>query len=141
MTLVIDASVAIKWLLPEADTDKARSLLESARVGRHSLLAPDLLRVEVASSLWKRAYRGVFSAEEIEGHYERFVLVSPALVGIARLTRPALRLALKHRHPIYDCLYVALALEAACPLVTADEKLFRSFSPAFPQVRLLRTWN
>ena len=141
MTLVIDASVAIKWLLPETDSDKARSVLEEAGAGRFSLLAPELLPVEVASSLWKRANRGELGPEEIEGHFDRFVAVSPSLIGVAQLTRDALLLAVKYRHPIYDCLYVALALAAQCPLVTADAKLFRSFGPAFPQVRLLRDWK
>lgn len=141
MMLVVDASVALKWLLPEVDSGKARSLLDDACVGRLSFLAPELLPVEVASALWKRAKRGELAPDEIEGHYNRFASLSPALVSVARLARPALRLALEHRHPIYDCLYLALARETHCPFVTADEKLFRAFSPNFPQLRLLRDWS
>lgn len=141
MTIVVDASVAAKWLFREPDTDRARALLEDAQRGHLSMLAPELLPVEIASSLWKRVYREGLRPEEVEEHYKRFVRFCPALVRIAVLTETAFRLALANKHPVYDCLYVALALGTPCPLVTADERLFRVFSPAFPQVRLLHDWS
>ncbi len=141
MTIVVDASVAAKWLFQEEDTDRARALLGDAQTGRLSMIAPDLLPVEIASSLWKRVERERLSVEEVKSHYRRVIRLSPALVRISPLTETAFRLALAHKHPIYDCLYVALALGTPCPMVTADEKFFRSFSPAFPQIRLLREWE
>ena len=54
MTLVVDASVAVKWFLPEADTPSAERLLAFAG----PLHAPDLLRIEVASAVWKYAVGG-----------------------------------------------------------------------------------
>src|ERR1700758_1660173 len=121
MTIIVDASVAVKWLFPESDTHKARALLDEARVGRLTMLAPELLPVEVASSLWKRVYRQGLEVDEVWAQYHRFLRLSPALVRISSLTDTAFRLALAKRYPIYDCLYVALALETPCSLVTADE--------------------
>lgn len=140
MTIIVDASVAAKWLFPEPDTHKARALLDEARIGRLTMLAPELLPVEVASSLWKRVYRQGLEFDEVWAQYNRFLRLCPALVRISSLTDAAFRLALANRHPIYDCLYVALALETPCSLVTADERLFQAFSPAYPQIQLLRDW-
>lgn len=140
MTIVVDASVAAKWLFQEPDADRARALLVDTQAGRLSMLAPELLPVEIASSLWKRVYREGLPHDEVEAHYRRFLRLCPGLVGISALTETAFGLALANKHPIYDCLYVALALGIPCPLVTADERLFRAFGSAFPQVRLLRDW-
>jgi len=141
MIVVVDASVAAKWLFHETDAEKARTLLAEALAGRLSLLAPELLPAEVASSLWKRARREGVRLSEVRTHYLRFMEFCPALVRISSLTEPALGLALEHRHPVYDCLYVALALELSCDLVTADERFHLAFSSSFPQVRLLRDWR
>jgi predicted nucleic acid-binding protein len=141
MTVVIDASVAAKWLFQESGADKARSLLEGARTGRLSLLAPELLPAEIASSLWKRVYREGLQVGEVTAHFARFKRVCPALVRISTLAEPALLLALQHGRSVYDCLYVALALETSSELVTADEKLHRALGPSVPQVRLLRDWS
>lgn len=140
MTIVVDASVAAKWLFREPDADRARALLEETQAGHLAMLAPELLPVEIANSPWKRVYREGLRPEEVKAHYTRFLRLCPALVRISALMETAFHLALANKHPVYDCLYVALALGTPCPLVTADEGLFRAFSPAFPQIRLLRDW-
>ncbi len=141
MNLVIDASVAAKWLLSEPGTEDAERLYIACQEGRITPYAPEILPAEIASFLWKRFIRGFLEPERAVVLYARFSEIHPILAPILSLTKAALKLALDRRHPVYDCLYVALALEASCPLVTADEGLFRAFGPAFPQVRLLRDWN
>ena len=140
MNLVVDASVVIKWLVKEPDTDKAEALLESCRLGKYDPLAPDLLAAEVGNVLWKRVRQGTMQASQAELLFADFNRICPVLKPLLKLTANAFKLALAHQHSVYDCLYVALALEAQCELVTADEKLFRAFSPGYPQVRLLRFW-
>jgi predicted nucleic acid-binding protein len=141
MTVVIDASVAAKWLFKEPDSDRARDLLEGARARRLSLLAPELLPAEIGSMLWKRVFREGLDINDARAEYARFKRTCPALVRIRKLVDSALRLALQHRHSIYDCLYVTLALETPCDFVTADEKLHHALGSSFPQVRLLRDWR
>ncbi len=141
MTIVVDASVAAKWLFAETDTPKARLLLREIRKGNLQSLAPDILPAEIANSLSKRVFRGMLEALEAEAQFERFRRSCPALIGNGFLATAALQLALRYRHSIYDCLYVALAMATPCDLVTADERLYRAFSPSMPQVRLLRDWK
>jgi predicted nucleic acid-binding protein len=109
--------------------------------GRVSLIAPELLPAEIGSMLWKRVLREGVSFVDATAQYARFKRVRLGLVGISGLVDSALVLALRQRHPIYDCLYLALALEAGCDLITADEKLHRAFSSNFPQIRLLHNWQ
>ncbi len=141
MTIVVDASVAAKWLFEEADTAKAKLLLHEIQNGNLQSLAPDILPAEIANSLSKRVFRGVLEALEAAAQFDRFRRSCPALISNSLLAEAALRLALRHRRSVYDCLYVALALETPCDLVTADERLHRAFSPSMPQVHLLRDWR
>ncbi|HUY12806.1 MAG TPA: type II toxin-antitoxin system VapC family toxin [Terriglobia bacterium] len=55
MRVVLDASVAVKWLLPEADSEKAQDVLLDWNAGRLELVVPGLLLAEVANVLWKKA--------------------------------------------------------------------------------------
>lgn len=140
MTLVLDASVVAKWFFEELDSDKARDILIGCGQGEIRLLAPEVLPAEIANSLSKRVIRGVLGAEEALAQYARFERLCPALVSISSLADLALRIALANRHPVYDCLYVALATRMRCDLLTADEKLYDVFTTAIPEVKLLRDW-
>lgn len=118
MNWVIDASVAAKWLSPEAESAFADRLLDD------ELLVPDLLFPEVANVLWKRHTRREMDAAAVEAA-ARWLRALPLQVhDSAGLTAAALSLALRLQHPAYDCFYLALALKADCPLVTADRRLF-----------------
>ncbi len=140
MTIVVDASVAVKWLVRETDSDKADAILQGAKQKRLSLLAPEILPAEIGSFLWKAVFRIGLSPAEALAHYGRFQRACPALVRISALAESALKLALLHSRSVYDCLYVALASETPCDFVTADEKLFNALNGSVPQVRLLREW-
>ena len=140
MNLVVDASVAVKWLVEESETDKAEALLELCRLGKYDPVAPELLVAEVGNVLCKRVRQGTMKASQAALQFERFNRICPVLKPLLDLAGQALRLALAYQQSIYDCLYVALALEGQCELVTADEKLFRTFSPSYPNVKLLRLW-
>lgn len=141
MNVVVDASVAAKWLFLERDSDRAAVLLHEIVEGRLRSLAPEILPAEIGNVLALRVLRGLLREQQALAEYERFQRSCPALISNKTLAAPALNLAVRQRHPIYDCLYLALALEAGCDLITADEKLHRTFAPDFPQVRLLRDWQ
>jgi predicted nucleic acid-binding protein len=139
MNLVVDASVAVKWLFEEQDSDRAEALLARAGISdRLKLVAPAILAAEIASALWKRTRRGDMDRQKALETHERFEEICPLLVPIADLAQRALELAIGSRHPVYDCFYVALAEELPAELITADERLYKAFVPDFPGVRLLR---
>jgi len=141
MNLVVDASVAAKWVVPEADSDKAEALLIRWKQGALDLLAPEILLSEIGSMIWKRTVRGLMSVDSAVDVYEKFTRVCLPLARIDVLAAPALRMALQYGHSFYDGLYVALAQTTGARLVTADEKLYHAIAHAFPQFVLLRNWN
>ena len=138
MNLVVDASVAVKWLFEEPDSDRAEALLTTAGEDNLKLIAPTILAAEIANALWKRMRRGDIDRQKTLQTGERFEEICPLLLPIEGLVERALELAIDSRHPVYDCFYVALAEELSGELITADEKLYRAFARDFPRVHLLR---
>ncbi len=138
-SLIVDASVAAKWLLAEADSDKAAALFQAWTAERIGLLAPEILPAEVCSALWKRVMRGFLPAGEAVRLQSQFNNLGIPLRPIGELVAVAFDLALRFRHSVYDGLYLALARETGAEFVTADEKLFRLASPG--SARLLREWK
>ena len=117
---VVDASVAIKWVVREEDSGLATALLDDCR-----LSAPDLLVPECSNILWKKTRRGELSAEHAMLAAQLLEAADIEILPTRHLLQAATRLALDLDHPAYDCLYVALALDRGRPLVTADGRLLR----------------
>lgn len=118
--LVVDASVAAKWLLPEPGSDAAVRLLEKEDVAFH---APELFDAELGNVFWKRVQRRQLDAIEAT---EMIALVTRMPVtrhSHADLLEPAFALAIELSITVYDALYVALALALDAPLATADRWL------------------
>jgi len=122
-TLVIDASIAIKWVIEESGTREALAL----RAG-HRLIAPDLLVAECANILWKKTQRGELTVQESELAAKLLQRADVELLPMRPLLLAALGLAISLEHPAYDCIYLALALERAAQFVTADERLLRKIA-------------
>jgi predicted nucleic acid-binding protein len=118
--LVIDASVAIKWVIEEPGTPAALALR-----GRFKLLAPELLVAECANILWKKVTRDELSAKEALLSARLLQTAGIELLPTGSLLETATSLAIELAHPAYDCLYLTLALEKNCRFVTADERLVR----------------
>jgi predicted nucleic acid-binding protein len=134
---VIDVSVAAKWILPEREHEAALRLLELYQEERIDLYAPHLLFTEVGNVLWKRVQRGELTAAASKRCFEQLLRDSPILVHSQVMSQSALELANAHGRTMYDCPYLALALEQQCDLVTADARFHQSVRVAFPCVRLL----
>ena len=135
---VIDAGVAVKWFIPEDDTAKARRLLELFHQGAAELTSPDLLIAEAANVFWKRADRNDITAQEAEDNLNDLLSINLPLVSSSLLAPGALAIARAHRRSVYDCLYLALALDRGCDLITTDERLVNAIGSQFPQLKLLR---
>ena len=119
--LVVDASVALKWVVEEEGSEAALALK-----GR-DLAAPSLMRVEVANALRTLvARRAIAPATALD----LFGLLQEAPVALIEpddaLERRALEIALDLGHPVYDCVYLALAERMGRVLVTADGRLLRA---------------
>lgn len=140
MNYVVDASVVLKWFLPEADSIAADWLLDKFLNGQAVLVAPDVLLVEFANALWKRVVlRKELTAEEATLVYRDLLTMPLSLIPAETLAEPALQLAMTHKHPVYDALYCALAMERQCDFVTADLTMVNKFRGDFPFVRHLST--
>jgi len=134
---VIDASVAIKWVIDEPGTQQALLLRQ------HPLSAPDLLVPECANILWKKVRRQELTQDEAilaAGLLER---ADVRLEPMRPLLERATRLAVVLDHPAYDCMYLALAQHLSCPLVTADERFRRktASNASAPDVLSLRQFS
>jgi predicted nucleic acid-binding protein len=138
---VVDASVAVKWLLPEEGREKALRIQEKYQDEKIDLVAPYLVVAEVGSVLWKRQRRGELTPPVAQRLFRQFLRDSPVLLDSPVVSAAALGLALAHERPIYDCLYLAWALEQRCDLITADERFYNAIGTTFPCIQLLRNFK
>ena len=116
MTIVIDSSVALKWVLDEPESEAAMALQAE------NLIAPGLWLAEAANALWQHARIGQITGAEALDRYDELTDAPVAALPIEPHIRQALVLAVEISHPIYDCLYLALALHYATEIVTADRR-------------------
>ena len=134
--VVVDASVAMKWLVEEPGTAWAKSLAGPDTV----LIAPELFLSECGNALWRLTRTGVLSeAEQQDAHGDLAAAPVAILACSLALHAEALRIATRLRHPVYDCLYLALALDRGAALATADLRFIRVLRAAglLPPGRLL----
>jgi predicted nucleic acid-binding protein len=122
--IVIDASVALKWVLDEPDSDAAIALRDE------DLIAPALWLVEAANALWRRARIGEITAAEATERLSELVNAPVALFTIEPHLDRALSLAIQIDHPVYDCIYLALALHYGTHVVTADRRFVEAVNRA-----------
>lgn len=121
--VVVDASVVVKWALPEPYAQEARRLRDDHLTGRVTAIAPPCLWLEVASALRKYAIRGLLPAEKALKAAE---LLYQTEVEIEEVDpSQVLATALKHGVTAYDAAYILLAERHNALLYTADEKLLR----------------
>jgi len=121
--LVIDASVALKWLVEESGSEAALALQ-----GR-DLAAPALLRIEAANVLRTMVARGVAARGQVLDLL-RLLQSAPVMIVDSddALEGRALELAIELGHPVYECVYLALAERLGRILVTADGRFLKALS-------------
>jgi predicted nucleic acid-binding protein len=118
--VVVDASVAVKWYVPETGSRQAAAMLGEGM----PLLAPDLLLAEFGNTVWKKTRRGELTPDEGMAIVRAFLSTLPVTLHPSTVLLPgAWEIAVKFGRTIYDALYLALAVAEDCPLITADERL------------------
>jgi len=115
---VVDASVAVKWFVAEADSLVADEL----SAGNHRLFAPRLILTEVANTLSRKAIAGLMSAAEACVYIRSLPNFFNGLLAVDAMIEPALEKACAIRHPIYDLIYLETARDLDAKLVTADRR-------------------
>jgi len=115
MTLIVDASVALKWVLEEDGSDVARAL-----VADETLAAPDLLFIECANVLWVKARRGNLSIANAKAAYAAIEAAPIRPIPVHLYAAAAQSIAFDLDQTPYDSLYLAIALAERATLVSAD---------------------
>ncbi|MYB52605.1 MAG: type II toxin-antitoxin system VapC family toxin [Acidobacteriia bacterium] len=122
---VVDASIVVKWLVQEQWSDKASRLLEAEA----TLIAPELLFAEVCNALWAAHRRRDIGPQDLADAIDA---LKAAPIGVPFSTRElaasSTRLAVDLDHPVYDCFYLALAIQEQYRVVTADGRFHRKVS-------------
>lgn len=118
MTLVVDASVAMKWLVETDGSVAARDL-----IGADILVAPELIAAEVANALWRYVANGQMAAIAGEMALGALTRTLDQLYPTEPLAASAYGLACRLGHTAYDCFYLVLAERVSATLITADRRL------------------
>ena len=134
---VVDASLVIKWFVPEIDSDAARRWLDAA----HDYLAPELLFAETGNVVWKKVRRGELTTDEGTRLVTDLSAVGVETVSMRGLLPDAYALADGAGITVYDAVYLALAVRLESQVITGDERLARRLGEhpqLAPHVRSLR---
>ena len=129
MSVVVDASVVIKWFIPEAGSDAASRLLAS----EDRLEAPDLLFAEITNAIWKKVLRGQLTRAESHLLVNDLEKMAVGTTPCRALANDAHAIALATSRSVYDSMYLALALRLETRVITADERFFRALQ-SFPEL-------
>ena len=134
MIVVVDASVATMWYLPQAFSEQAIDLLGSG----HDLVAPNLMRIEVGSALLRGLRRKELNPEEtIEAIRSLLPEAVRLLPTSAEQVEASLAIAVEHGGSINDAIYVALARTLDAPISTSDKEMAATAWKAGVQASLI----
>lgn len=137
---VVDASVVVKWFVPEIHSDAARRLLSLP----HTYLAPDLVFAETANVIWKKIRRGELTAEQGRQLVDDIGLIAVETVSCRSLAADAHELARTTGRTVYDAMYLALAARLETRMITADERLaaaLTAWPTTAPHIQLVQMFE
>lgn len=123
---VLDSSVAVKWVLKEAGTQKALVLRNDIQRQIHEVIAPDVFVSEVAHALTKAESQKLIPIGDAQKHLADILKFSPVLHSFLPLVSRAVEISSATRIAITDCLFVSLAEQEGCDLITADQRLINN---------------
>jgi predicted nucleic acid-binding protein len=115
---VVDASLVIKWFVPEIYSEAARRWLDAS----HDYVAPDLLFSETGNVLWKKVRRSELDENEARQLVMDLAQVAVETVATRSLLQDALALALTVGLTVYDAMYLTLAVRLETAVITGDDR-------------------
>ena len=123
MPFVLDASVALAWLLADEANDYSERVLD--RLNREEVIAPAIWPMEVANVLVLAERRGRLSPEQVSEALEEALSLPITVYGTApdQVLNPISGLARRHGLSVYDATYLELAIREELPLATLDNSL------------------
>jgi predicted nucleic acid-binding protein len=137
-SLVIDASVVLKWFLADEDRGKnALGLLEKLLAGELRLVAPALLEFEIANGLAMAARQGRLGRDTARAAVQGFLELEIDMVDFSYYWGRMFEITDAYNLSAYDAAYVAVAAETGFELITADRELWKKVKRDLKWVRLL----
>jgi predicted nucleic acid-binding protein len=118
---VVDASLVVKWFVPELHSEAARRWLEAS----HDYIAPDLLFPEAGNAIWKKVRREELTQDEGQGLAVALSAVAVEAVSMRGLLSDAHALALSTGITVYDATYLTLAVRLETQMITGDDRFAR----------------
>jgi predicted nucleic acid-binding protein len=132
MRYVLDASVALCWVLPRPNSGKALQLRINFQNAIHDLIAPSVFPGEIASALTKAERQKLIPVGDARPLMGQVMRTRPVMHHYELLLDRAVDISSQTRSSLYDCLCIALAEREGCDLVTDDQKLIANLKPQFP---------
>jgi predicted nucleic acid-binding protein len=121
---VVDASLVVKWFVPEVHSGAARKWLDAS----HDYIAPDLVFPEAGNAMWKKVRRGELSPDEAQHLVDDMSAVGMETVSMRALVSDAHKLAVAAGITVYDATYLALAVRLETQVITGDDKFARKLA-------------
>ncbi len=121
---VVDASVGIKWFVPEVLSPAALAF----RNAGHDFHVPAFFDVEITNIVWKKLQRGELNRQDADDIVKQLPTLPLVRHSESSLLAPALDLADHSQRTVYDCLYLALAQEIGGVMMTADQRLVNALA-------------
>jgi predicted nucleic acid-binding protein len=141
--IVPDVSVAAKWYVPAKDeefVDESFELLDLYKALKIDFVVPDFFWAEFGNVLWKAVRRGRMQEEQALLALSDAQQWGIETIATKHVLDRAVSIALANGRTVYDSLYVALAVQKDCPMVTADERLVNTLGSRFP-VRFIGSFS
>ncbi len=138
--VVVDASLAIKWVLNEPDSDKALALLNQWNVNGVVMIAPSLLSFEASNAFYKNFLRGKITLIQAQQAIEAVLAIGIELEFSEKPTLHLEALELSERYKLpatYDAHYLALAERENCELWTADMRFWNAIKHQVSRVHMV----
>ena len=143
-SVVVDASLALKWVLSEVDSNTAITLLQSWNTDNIEIIAPALFTYEATNILYRQVVTNKLSYEEVSKLLTRLLSIGILLNFVQHREISIRAMELAHRfglHAAYDAHYLALAEHEKCEYWTADSRLCNAVKDKLPWVHELNEYQ